>query len=47
MESPYEVDHISFDLPMMRQMGDCVHMEVKSVRPYEALHDDLKKMAAR
>lgn len=47
VESPYEVDRISFDLPMMRQMGDCVHMEVKSVRPYEALHDDLKKMAAR
>lgn len=47
VESPYEVDRISFDLPMMKQMGDCIHMEVKSVRLYEAFHDDLKKMVAR
>ena len=46
VESPYEVDRISFDLPMMKQMGDCIHMHVKSVRPYEAFYDDLKKMAS-
>ena len=45
-DSPYEVDRISFDLPMMKQMGDSIHMEVKSVRPYEAFYDDLKKMAS-
>ena len=46
VESPYEVDRISFDLPMMKQMGDSIHMEVKSVRPYEAFYDDIKKMAS-
>lgn len=46
VESPYEVDRISFDLPLMKQMGDSIHMEVKSVRPYEAFYDDLKKMAS-
>ena len=40
------MDRLSFDLPMMKQMGDSIHMEVKSVRPYEAFYDDLKKMAS-
>jgi len=30
----------------MKQMGDCIDMHVKSVRPYEAFYDDLKKMAS-
>lgn len=46
VDSPYEVDRISFDLPFMKQMGDSIHMEVKSVRPYEAFYDDLKKLAS-
>ena len=45
VDSPYIVDHISFELPLMKQMGDSVQMEVTSVRPYEAFYDDLKKLA--
>ncbi|XP_073249059.1 uncharacterized protein [Porites lutea] len=45
VDSPYIVDRISFELPLMKQMGDSVQMEVTSVRPYEAFYDDLKKLA--
>ena len=45
VDSPYIVDRISFELPLMKQMGDSVQMEVTSVRPYEAFYDDLEKLA--
>ena len=46
VQSPPEVDRISFDPPLMKHMGYNIHIEVKSVRPYEAFYEDLKKMAS-
>lgn len=45
VDSPDYIDRISFQLPLMKQMGDSVQMEVTSVRPYEAFYDDLEKLA--
>ena len=42
LDSPDYIDRISFQLPLMKQMGDSLQVKVTSVRPYEAFHDDLK-----
>ncbi|KAM7451427.1 hypothetical protein ABFA07_001086 [Porites harrisoni] len=46
VDSPDYIDRISFQLPLMKQMGDSVQVKVTSVRPYEAFHDDLKSWSS-
>ena len=46
VDSPDYIDRISFQLPLMKQMGDSVQVKVKSVRLYEAFHDDLKSWSS-
>jgi len=45
MQDPAEVDRLSLDLPIMKKMGDRVHVECKSIRPIEEWVEDLKKLA--
>ena len=46
VDSPDYIDRISFQLPLMKQIGDSVQVTVTSVRPYEAFHDDLKSWSS-
>lgn len=46
VNSADELDKISSSLPIMQKMGDKVHIDCKSVRPYEEFYEDLKKLAA-
>ena len=46
VSSPYELDLISFNLPIMKQIGDKVHIQCTSLRPYEAFYQDLKKLSS-
>ena len=45
VEDPTDVDRMSLDLPIMKKMGDKVHVECKSIRPIEEWAEDLKKLA--
>ena len=42
-ESPDDVDRLSFHLPMFKEMGDQVQMEVTPLRSYAGLATDLNK----
>ena len=46
VSSPYELDLISFNLPIMKQIGDKVHIQCTSLRPYETFYQDLKKLSS-
>ena len=35
-DSPEKIDELSFELPIMKEMGDQVHIEVTPVIPYHA-----------
>ena len=45
VENPAEADRMSLDLPVMKKMGDRVHIECKSIRPIGEWVEDLKKLA--
>ena len=45
VENPAEADRMSFDLPIMKKMGNRVHVECKSIRPIGEWVEDLKKLA--
>ena len=45
VENPAEADRMSLDLPIMKKMGDRVHIECKSIRPIGEWVEDLKKLA--
>lgn len=45
VDDPAEVDRLSFDLPIMKKMGDRVRIECRSIRPVEEWVEDLKKLA--
>ena len=45
VENPAEADRMSFDLPIMKKMGNRVHIECKSIRPIGEWVEDLKKLA--
>ena len=40
---PDDLDAMSLDLPIMRKIGNQVKIECKSVRPYKAFAEDMKK----
>ncbi len=42
VESPDLLDQIIIDLPIVKQMGQYVNIEVTSLRPYEDFATDLK-----
>ena len=42
-ENPDEIDRLSFHLPMFKEMGDQVQMEVTPLRPYAELATDISK----
>jgi len=42
-DSPDDIDRLSFHLPMFKEMGDQVQMEVTPLRSYAGLATDLKK----
>ena len=42
-DSPDDVDRLSFHLPMFKEMGDQVQMEVTPLRSYAGLATDLKQ----
>ena len=42
-DSPDDVDQLSFHLPMFKEMGDQVQMEVTPLRSYAGLATDLKQ----
>ena len=44
VEDPAEADRMSLDLPIMKKMGDRVHVECKSIRPIEQWFEDLKRL---
>lgn len=45
VENPAEADRMSLDLPIMKKMGDRVHIECKSIRPIGEWVEDLRKLA--
>ncbi|CAH3147449.1 unnamed protein product [Porites evermanni] len=45
VENPAEADRMSLDLPIMKKMGNRVHIECKSIRPIGEWVEDLKKLA--
>lgn len=45
VEDPADVDRMSLDLPIMKKMGNKVHVQCKSIRPIEEWVEDLKKLA--
>lgn len=42
-DSPDDIDRLSFHLPMFKEMGDQVQMEVTPLRSYAGLATDLKQ----
>ena len=44
--SPDDIDRLSFHLPIFKEMGDQVQMEVTPLRSYEGLATDLNKKVA-
>ena len=42
-DSPDDIDRLSFHLPMFKEMGDQVKMEVTPLRSYAGLATDLKQ----
>jgi len=46
VDSPEMMDNISFDLPIMKSMGNQCHIDVKSVRKYEGFKEDLEKLCS-
>ena len=42
-DSPGDIDRLSFHLPMFKEMGDQVQMEVTPLRSYAGLATDLKQ----
>ena len=42
-DSPDEIDRLSFQQPLSKEMGDHVHTEVTPLRSYEGLATDLNK----
>ncbi len=47
VESPYDLDRILFDLPIMQKMGNHVQVDVKSLRRYEDFAADVKERIDR
>lgn len=45
VESPDQLDQILFDLPIMKQMGQHVDVQVKSLRRYEDFASDVASRA--
>ena len=43
VDSPDDLDEITFTLPIMKQIGNNINVLVKSLRKYESLFADLKK----
>ena len=43
VDSPDDLDNITFTLPIMKQMGNNVNVLVKSLRKYDSFFADLKK----
>ena len=43
VDSPDDIDRISFHLPMVKEMGDQVQLEVTPLRTYEGLATELNK----
>ncbi|MEO1331374.1 MAG: muconolactone Delta-isomerase family protein [Pseudomonadota bacterium] len=46
VESADALDQISFDLPIMKQMGQHVDIKVTAIRPYENFASDVKSRLA-
>ncbi len=42
VDTPDDLDRILFDLPIMKKMGQHVHVDVKSIRRYEDFAADVK-----
>lgn len=47
VDSPDTLDQILFDLPIMKKMGQSVHVEVKSLRRYEDFAADVTSRLGR
>jgi len=42
-DSPDDIDRVSFHLPLSKEMGDQVHMEITPLRSYEGFATELNK----
>lgn len=47
VDTPDDLDRISFDLPIMQKMGHLVQVDVKSIRRYEDFAEDVKERLGR
>ena len=43
VDNPDEIDRMSFNLPIVKEMGDQVQLEVTPLRAYEAFATELNK----
>ena len=43
VNNPDDIDRMSFNLPIVKEMGDQVELEVKPLRAYEAFATELKR----
>ena len=43
VDNPDDIDRMSFSLPIVKEMGDQVELEVKPLRAYEAFATELNK----